>query len=157
MRFAETLLPEFDNEMRITRAMLERVPFDNATKPHEKSRTMLELASHIANIVRFGDMAINNDEYDFSKPGAMPPATYSSSEELLKTFDTNVAASRKAIESVDEKKLGDTWKLRRGEQVIVSMPRAAVVRALLMSHTIHHRGQLSAYFRLNEVPHPNIY
>src|SRR5207237_5418266 len=119
--------------------------------------TMLELASHIANIVRFGDLVLNSDNLDFSKPGAMPPATYASSDELLKTFDRNAAASRKAIESIDDKKLGETWTLRRGEQVMMAMPRAAAVRALLMSHTIHHRGQLSAYFRLTEVPHPSLY
>jgi uncharacterized damage-inducible protein DinB len=158
MPFADTFLPEFDNEMRITRTMLERVPYaGDASKPHAKSRTMHELAGHIANIVRFGDLVINADERDFSVPGSMPQPTYSNSAELLKAFDANVAASRKAIESLDDSKLGDMWTLRNGAHVILSMPRAAAIRALLMSHTIHHRGQLSAYFRLNEVEHPSIY
>ncbi len=158
MSFAATLLPEFDNEMKTTRTMLERVPFGSEiNKPNMKSRTMHELAAHIANIARFGDLVVGADERDFSAPGFAMPQTYATSEELLKVFDTNVAASRKAIESVDESTLGTMWTLRRGETVVISMPRGAAIRTLLMSHIIHHRGQLSAYFRLNEVSHPPIY
>jgi uncharacterized damage-inducible protein DinB len=158
MPFADTFLPEFDNEMRITRTMLERVPFDgDATKPNPKSRTLVELASHIANVTHFGSLIAETEERDFSTPGAAPPATYEGSTELLDTFDRNVAASRAAIESLDESKLGDKWTLRRGEKVMISLPKAAAFRALLMSHLIHHRGQLSAYLRLNDIPHPPIY
>jgi len=158
MSFADALLPEFDNEMKTTRAMLERVPFGaDTTKPNTKSRTLHELASHIANIVRFGEIAANSNERDFSAPGALPPQLYNSSEELLKVFDTNVAASRAAIEKLDDSRMGDTFTLRRGQQVMFAVPRATALRTLLMSHVIHHRGQLSAYFRLNEVPHPPIY
>jgi uncharacterized damage-inducible protein DinB len=158
MRYAETLLSEFDNEMKTTRTMLEQVPFGtDATKPGEKSRTMHELAAHIANIVRFGDLAIGSNERDLAVPGAVAPATYGSSEELLKTFDTNAAASRAAIQGLDESTLGETFTLRRGENVLIALPRSAALRVLLMNHTIHHRGQLSAYFRLNGVTHPPIY
>ena len=158
MRYADTLLSEFDNEMKTTRTMLEQVPFGkDATKPGSKSRTMHELAAHIANIVRFGDIAIGADERDFSQPGAALPASYESAEELLKAFDANAAASRAAIHGLDESKLGDTFTLRRGETIVAALPRAAALRVLLMNHTIHHRGQLSAYFRLNDVTHPPIY
>lgn len=158
MRFADTLLPEFDNEMKTTRTMLEQVPYGKAAnKPGSKSRTMIELASHIANIVRFGDLAIGADERDFSKPDTAFPTDYQTSEDLLKAFDTNVAASRAAIEMLDDATLGDTFTLRRGEHVMAALPRAAALRVLLMNHTIHHRGQLSAYFRLNDVSHPPIY
>jgi len=158
MRYAETLLAEFDTEMKTTRTMLEQVPYGtDATKPGNKSRTMHELAAHIANIVRFGDLAIGANERDFSAPGATMPATYDSTAELLKTFDANVAASRAAIQGLDESTLGDTFTLRRGEKVVIALPRAAALRVLLMNHTIHHRGQLSAYFRLNDVTHPPIY
>jgi hypothetical protein len=110
MRYAETLLAEFDDEMKTTRTMLEQVPFGkDATKPGSKSRTMHELAAHIANIVRFGDLAIGADERDFSQPGAAVPASYDSAEELLKTFDANAAASRADIHGLDESRLGDTF------------------------------------------------
>ena len=119
MRYAETLLAEFDTEMKTTRTMLEQVPYGtDATKPGNKSRTMHELAAHIANIVRFGDLAIGANERDFSAPGATMPATYDSTAELLKTFDANVAASRAAIQGLDESTLGDTFTLRRGEKVV---------------------------------------
>ena len=158
MSYVDTLLAEFDTEMKTTRTMLEQVPYgSDATKPANKSRTMHELAAHIANIVRFGDLAINANERDFSAPGAAMPATYGSSEELLKVFDTNVAASRAAIQGLKESTLGDTFTLRRGATVVIALPRAAALRVLLMNHTIHHRGQLSAYFRLNDVAHPPIY
>ena len=157
MRYAETLLAEFDTEMKTTRTMLEQVPYGtDATKPGNKSRTMHELAAHIANIVRFGDLAIGVKERDFSAGGGWP-TTYDSGEELLKNFDANVAASRAAIQGLDESTLGDTFTLRRGEHVVIALPRAAALRVLLMNHTIHHRGQLSAYFRLNDVTHPPIY
>ena len=158
MRYADTLLAEFDNEMKTTRAMLEQVPYGkDATKPGNKSRTMHELAAHIANIARFGDLVIGANERDVSAPGAAMPATFDSSEALLKTFDANAAASRTAIQGLDESTLGDTFTLRRGETVMIALPRAAALRVLLMNHTIHHRGQLSAYFRLNDVTHPPIY
>ena len=158
MSYADTLLPEFDQEMKTTRTMLERVPYGaESTKPNVKSRTMHELASHLANVARFGDLIVNNSERDFAVPGSMPPAVYDSRDELLKVFDTNVAASRKAIQSIDEGTLGETWTIRNGSHVLIALPRAAALRALLVSHTIHHRGQLSAYFRLNDVPHPSIY
>src|SRR3954463_14842605 len=117
MRYAETLLAEFDTEMKTTRTMLEQVPYGtDAAKPGNKSRTMHELAAHIANIVRFGDLAIGAKERDFSAPGAAMPANYDSGEELLKAFDANVAASRAAIQRLDESTLGDTFTLRRGEK-----------------------------------------
>jgi len=157
MRFADTLLPEFDNEMRITRSMLERIPFDKSvTKPNEKSRTLIELGSHIANITRFGSLVVESEERDFQKGPAIPQA-YDSLDTLLAVFDKNVAASRAAIQNLPDEKLNDPWTLRNGETVIARMPRAAALRGFLMSHVIHHRGQLSAYFRLNNIPHPSIY
>ena len=158
MRFADTLLPEFDNEMRITRTLLARIPFDHTdTKPNPKSRTLIELASHIANIGGFGAMIVNADERDFAAPGPPIVTEYPDSAALLGAFDANVAASRAAIAAIDDSKLGDTWSLRNGANVIIAMPRAAALRVLLLSHTIHHRGQLSAYLRLNDIPHPPIY
>ena len=158
MRFADTLLAEFDNEMRITRTLLERIPFDHTdTKPNPKSRTLVELATHIANIPRLGAMIVNADERDFAAPGPPIVEEFPSAEALLGAFDANVAASRAAIAGIDESKLGDMWTLRNGANVIIAMPRAAALRALLLSHVIHHRGQLSAYLRLNNIPHPPIY
>jgi len=156
MAFADNFLPEFDHEMKTTRSLLERVPFDNATwKPHTKSTGLGDLASHIANLAGFGDMIVNNDERNFG--GGQPPRVFSNTTDLLAAFDEGVARSRTAIRGLADDKLGTPWTLRAGDHVIFTMPRAAVLRSMLMNHIIHHRGQLSVYLRLNDVPLPSIY
>jgi len=160
MPFADNFLPEFDHEMATTRSLLERVPFDNAAwKPHAKSTGLADLASHIANLAGFGAMIVNADSRDFIGPDGQPqrPTVYGSSKDLLSTFDANVAKSRSAIQGLADDKLGTPWTLKRGSEVIFTLPRAAVLRSLLMNHLIHHRGQLSVYLRLNDVPLPSIY
>jgi len=159
MPFADSFLPEFDHEMQTTRNLLERVPFDNATwKPHEKSTGLGSLASHIANLAGFGELIVNAEERDFA-PNNQPmrPAVFDNSQDLLSTFDANVAKSRSAIQGMADDKLGVPWTLRAGDHVIFTMPRGAVLRSMLMNHIIHHRGQLSVYLRLNNVPLPSIY
>jgi uncharacterized damage-inducible protein DinB len=156
MAFADSFLPEFDHEMKTTRSLLERVPFDNAAwKPHTKSTGLGDLASHIANLAGFGDMIVNNDERNFG--GGERPKVFDNTSDLLAAFDAGVARSRTAIQGLADDKLGSPWTLRAGDHVIFTMPRAAVLRSMLMNHIIHHRGQLSVYLRLNDVPLPSIY
>ena len=156
MAFADTFLPEFDHEMKTTRSLLERVPFDNAGwKPHAKSTGLGDLASHIANLAGFGDMIVNTDERNFG--GGERPKVYDNTADLLAAFDANVARSRDAIAGLRDDRLGTSWTLRAGDHVIFTLPRAAVLRSMLMNHMIHHRGQLSVYLRLNNVPLPSIY
>lgn len=156
MPFTDAFLPEFDQEMKTTRSLLERVPLDNAAwKPHTKSTALGALAAHIANLSGFGDIIVNQSGRDFAnyKP-VQDPATR---EDLLARFDENVAKSRAAIAGLQDSTLGDPWTLRNGDHVIFTLPRAAVLRTMLMNHMIHHRGQLSVYLRQNEVPLPSIY
>jgi uncharacterized damage-inducible protein DinB len=156
MAFADNFLPEFDHEMQTTRSLLERVPFENASwKPHQKSTGLGDLASHLAHLAGFGEMIVNNDERNFG--GSQRPHVFTNSQELLAAFDANVAKSRSAIQGLADDKLGTPWTLRSGDHVIFTMPRAAVLRSMLMNHIIHHRGQLSVYLRLNDVPLPSIY
>ena len=156
MAFTDAFLPEFDQEMKTTRSLLERVPFENPTwKPHAKSTSLGGLASHIANLAGFGPMIAEQNERNFGGAAPVPEAT--STEELLKRFDENVAKSRTSIANVKESTLGDTWTLRSGDHVIFALPRAVVLRTMLMNHMIHHRGQLSVYLRENNVPLPSIY
>lgn len=156
MAFADTFLPEFDNEMKTTRNLLERVPFENAAwKPHDKSTGLGSLASHIANLAGFGDMIVNTEERNFG--GDQRPKVFGNTTDLLSAFDDNVAKSRTAIARMTDDKLGNPWTLRAGDHVIFTLPRGAVLRTLLMNHIIHHRGQLSVYLRLNNVPLPSIY
>ncbi|HXT17198.1 MAG TPA: DinB family protein [Gemmatimonadaceae bacterium] len=162
MAFADTIVPEFDQEMRTTRSLLERVPLDKSDwKPHTKSTAMGALAFHLANLAGFGEMIVKQEGRDFGAAAQTSTranaATERTREELLALFDENVAKSRAALQSLQDKDLGTTWTLSNGGNVIFAMPRAAVIRTLLMNHIIHHRGQLSVYLRLNDVPLPSIY
>jgi uncharacterized damage-inducible protein DinB len=160
MPFADTFIPEFDQEMKTTRSLLERVPFENAAwKPHIKSTGLAALASHVAQLAGFGHIAIVADELDIAPAGGAPAPrpVYGSTDELLAAFDENVAKSRAAVLTLEDKNLGTPWSLKMGGQAFFTMPRGAVLRTMLMNHIIHHRGQLSVYLRLNDVPLPSIY
>jgi uncharacterized damage-inducible protein DinB len=160
MAFTDALLGEFDHEMKTTRSLLERVPMDKAEwKPHTKSTSLGGLASHLAQLAGYGALVAGQNEVDMA-PRTAPgfkPVQFTTRDELLSAFDANAAKSREQIAKLPESKLGDTWTLRNGDHVIFSLPRAAVFRSFLMNHMVHHRGQLSVYLRLNDVPLPSIY
>jgi len=160
MSFSEALLPEFDHEMANTRRTLERVPEDKFDwKPHEKSGAMGWLASHLATMPGWAVETIERDELDVAPPGE-PPYTMkqaTSQAELLALFDQHIAAARAAIAGASDEHLLKPWSLLAGGQVILTMPRIAVLRTWVMNHTIHHRAQLSVYLRLNDIPVPSLY
>jgi len=154
------LLPEFDQEMATTRKYLERVPMDKAAwKPHEKSMSMIQLAGHIAEMPGWGEVTVKQDSFDMQPAGAPPyePPKVSTSKDLLDLFDKNVSKTRAAIASASDEALGKPWSLLAAGKNIFTMPRIAVLRSMVMSHVIHHRAQLSVYFRLNGVPVPATY
>lgn len=153
---AEAFISEFESEMVRTRKELERVPDGKfAWKPHAKSTAMGNLASHIVNLAGFGGMIFQVDSVDVTKRTA--PFVAKTQKELLETFEKNVAASRGAIAAATAEQLGQTWTLYNGDKVIFAMPRASVLRVMLVSHIIHHRAQLGVYLRLNDIPVPSIY
>ncbi|HWH52939.1 MAG TPA: DinB family protein [Gemmatimonadaceae bacterium] len=160
MTFAEWFLPELDHEMRTTRSLLERVPFDNPVwKPHAKSTSLGDLASHVVNLAGYGVRVATEPEINFAPAGGAPyaPKVYRDRNELLAAFDANAAKSRAAIAALPEQALGVPWSLKFGDHVIFTQPRGLVLRSFFMNHIIHHRGQLSVYLRLNDVPLPSIY
>ncbi|MFN0121181.1 MAG: DinB family protein [Blastocatellia bacterium] len=157
---SESLLPEFDNEIATTRRVLERVPTDKFEyKPHDKSMSMVQLATHISNMLMWTVMTLKEDSFDVAPPGGEPyheePAA--SSEALLKSFDSNAAVARAAIAEANDGQWMESWSLKSGGNAIMTMPRVAVIRGFVMNHVIHHRGQLSVYLRLNDIPVPSIY
>jgi uncharacterized damage-inducible protein DinB len=159
MRLAEAMLPEFDHEMLNTRKTLERVPDDKFDwKPHEKSMAMGGLASHLSNLPNWASLTIAQDEFDMA-PGGKPVTTLPchSRQEVLETFDKNVAAARSAIAGASDEHLFKPWTLLANENQILSLPRVAILRSFVMSHIIHHRAQLGVYLRLNDIPVPSIY
>ena len=157
MGMMDGYLPEFDREMGTTRRLLERVPFDDpAWTPHPKSMPLLKLATHIADIPNFAVRAMTGTEFDAAAPREPRPAPTSTAE-LLARFDANVAAARAEIVGKTDPELMVPWKLVANGREIFTLPRIGVLRTLFLNHTIHHRGQLSVYLRLRDVPLPSIY
>lgn len=161
MAFKDSFLSEFDQEMAKTRKTLERVPEEKfAWKPHSKSMAMGSLASHLVNLVGFGGMIFDSSSFDIAPQGGEPPRPRFSArtnKDLLETFDKNTGVARSKIENATEEQLAETWTLLSGGNVIFALPRRGVLRAMMLSHSIHHRAQLGVYLRLNDLPVPSIY
>lgn len=156
MALADALLPEFDHEMTTTRKLLERVPEDQLDwRPHPKSMTLGELAQHVATIPMWGSETLMTSERDVGGDMRLPRAH--SRAELLTTFDGHVAGTRAALIARSDAELMAPWTLKSGGHTVFTMPKAAVWRGFVLSHLVHHRGQLSVYLRMRDVPLPSIY
>jgi uncharacterized damage-inducible protein DinB len=160
MTYAETVLPEFDQEMANTRKVLERIPDDKLDwQAHPKSHTIGWNANHVADLPNWLVVTLTTPSLDIApiggEPYQLPKLT--SRQEILDVFDRNVAAARKAITAVKDEELGKTWSLLRGGQTMLTMPRSAVVRGVVLNHIIHHRAILCVYLRLNDIPVPGMY
>jgi uncharacterized damage-inducible protein DinB len=155
MAIVDTLLPEFDHEMAVTRKLLERVPQDKwEWKPHPRSSTMLQLAHHLARLPILGGFTLNQTELEINRE--LPPEAMTRAE-LLALFDRHVADTRNALAGKSDAELMALWSLKKDGHTIFAMPKATVWRSFMMSHLIHHRGQLTVYLRMNDVPLPSIY
>lgn len=158
MTIAESLLPEFDREMGLTRRVLERVPDGQfGWKPHEKSMTLGRLAEHLAELPQWAYITITQSGIDMS---TRRPADYRSPAtqgEVLALFDRNVREARAALAGRTDAELAAPWTLRNQEKEIFTAPKIAVLRGFALNHLIHHRGQMSVYLRLQNVPVPSIY
>ena len=157
MTMCEPLAAELRQEAATTRRMLERVPDDKfGWKPHEKSMTLGNLAAHIAQLPNLIAPALTQDELDFNA-GGFKPFKPSNVAELLEEFDRNISAVAELLQSQPDERMNDNWRLRSGDMVLFEMPRAAVIRTMALNHIVHHRGQLSVYLRLLDVPLPSVY
>jgi len=161
MTIGQSMLAEFDQEMQNTRKVLERVPDEKwGWKPHEKSGTLGWLAGHVATLPGWATMTINTEEFDYAplngKSSYQQPKT-DNRKELLAAFDKEAADARAALASVSDQEIMKTWKLLAGGQEIFAMPRIACIRGMVMNHLIHHRAQLTVYFRLLNVAVPGLY
>jgi uncharacterized damage-inducible protein DinB len=154
------MLGEFDLEMHGTRKVLERCPDEKWNwKPHEKSGTVGWLAGHVATMPGWIAVTLTTDELDYAPvdgPAYQPPKT-DNRKELLAVFDKNVAEARAALSTVSDQEIMKPWKLLAGGQEIFTMPRAACLRGMVLNHIIHHRAQLTVYFRLLNVAVPGLY
>ena len=160
MSIAQSLLPEFDQEMATTRKILACVPEGkNDWKPHPKSMTLGRLAGHVAELPGWGTMTMQQTELDIAPVGGPPfaPGIFSTKEKTLQGFDQQVAAARAALAKAADGDFMVPWTLKAGGQTIMTLPRIAVIRGFVMNHLIHHRAQLGVYLRLNDIPLPGSY
>jgi len=154
---AALALGDFAHEMKTTRAVLARLPGDQlGWKPHAKSMSLGELATHVTNILRWGVMTLKQDGYDLAA-GSPSPSVPASVGELLERFDGLLADTGSALAEADDATLQGSWTLRHGDHQIFSRPRVGVFRSFVISHMVHHRAQLTVYLRLLDEPVPAVY
>ena len=154
MTIGESLLPEFDQEMATTRRVLERVPSEHGEwKPHAKSFPLAHLAQLVATMPGWLPRIVADTHIDLAAGGGY---TIEKTETLLEQFDQLVEAARAAFQQARDEDFSVPWSLKMGEQVLFTLPRGDVVRQTI-NHLIHHRGQLTVYLRLLDVPVPSIY
>ncbi|HEX3438181.1 MAG TPA: DinB family protein [Pseudacidobacterium sp.] len=154
--FLELLRIEFDGEMKKTRKMLECVPEDKfGWKPHEKSMLLGKLASHVADIPQRAAAIATTDE--LVRPAGFVPFNAASKIELLERFEQTRSQGHDGIAKMTEDQLPLPWRIKFGDQVILELPKAMALRAVVMDHLIHHRAQLGVYLRLLDVPIPGMF
>ncbi|HEY3418465.1 MAG TPA: DinB family protein [Armatimonadota bacterium] len=159
MNISDTLLPEFDMEMANTRKMLERVPEDKfGWRPHAKSMTLGELATHLTNLPSWVAITLTTTSFNFDpEDPAQRDTLLTSRQAMLEQFDAHVATGRAAIAAASDAEWMQSWALQVKGRTIFNIPRIAVLRGFVLSHTIHHRAQLGLYLRLNDIALPPVY
>jgi|SRR5215210_2392565 len=160
MAIKDAILPEYDHELATTRRLLERIPEQHADwKPHVKSMSLGQLGAHIANLPFWGILTMKQTELDLNPPGGpgFRSPTFESTQGTVARFDENAKQAREAIAAGSDEDMKTSWTLKNGGQTVLTLPRAAVLRSFVINHMIHHRGQLSVYLRLHDVPIPSIY
>jgi uncharacterized damage-inducible protein DinB len=157
MAIVDALVPEFDHEMAVTRKVLERVNDARFNwQPHEKSMTLGRLATHVAEIPRWGHTILTQPEFNMVD-GEYTPTSAAGTGEVLALFDGQVKTIRDLLMGKSDAELMSTWTFKQNGQELFGMPRAAAWRSWVMNHIIHHRGQLSVYLRLTGSKVPGIY
>jgi len=159
MAFSDMLLPEFDLEMANTRKVLERVPDDKFDwRPHAKSFTMGELAGHLANMTSWITLSLTADSFDVM-PDGVPrrQQPYASAAAILEAFDSSVAQARALLASTTDEQYLQPWSLLGNGKPFFTLPRLSMLRTMVFNHIIHHRGQLTIYLRMNDMPLPQLY
>lgn len=152
-------LGDFEQEMAQTRRVLERVPDDQIDfKPHPKSFSLGQLAAHLATLPQWLVSIVTADDFDLATVERGDPASQPRTRDaLLAKFDESAAAVRAALDGADDQALLATWTLRKGDHVVFALPRAAAMRTIGISHMVHHRGQMTVYLRLLDIPVPGLY
>lgn len=156
MPIKDALMAELKHEAASTKKMLDRVPFDKKDwKPHEKSMTLGTLATHVADIPHWISSIVNFDEFDFQKD--YKPFKADNSEEMMRIYQESFDKAIADLEKMGDEDFMKTWTVKNGDHVMFNFPKIVAVRGWAYSHMIHHRGQLSVYLRLLDIPVPGMY
>ena len=156
MSIQKTLSIELEREKDHTLRMLNVLPNEHfGWKPHEKSMSVGELSNHIVELHNWVSIVFNKDEFDFKSDYI--PATATTKEELIEILENGFEKNRKIIISLTDENYFSNWTLKSGDHVIAEMPKSGAIRFIVTNHLIHHRGQLSVYLRLLNIPVPGMY
>ena len=156
MRIIDTLLAEMEQEANSTRRVLERVPQAQLSwRPHPKSMSLGQLALHVATIP--GNVAELAAHATIPEPPQFIQAEAATAAELVPALNASLAKARQLLGGMDDAKLMETWRLMSGGKELMALPRAAVIRMIMLNHWYHHRGQLLVYLRMHNIPLPSVY
>jgi uncharacterized damage-inducible protein DinB len=151
-------LSEFDREMGVTRRVLARVPEAHlAWRPHARSMSLGRLATHVASLPAWAAYILTSPDFDLAAAGAVSAGDDPTLAAIAARFEAGVAQARLALRGSTDARLVETWTLRREGEVVLTLPRVVALRTEALYHLSHHRGQLSVYLRLLDVPLPPIY
>jgi uncharacterized damage-inducible protein DinB len=151
------MIKEIEHEGSQTKKILERIPIDQFDwKPHEKSKTIGALAIHVSQLPSWTSRVLSASEFDMVTMNREVPEIKTSND-LVKILEHNIKKAIEDLQKADDEDMMAIWTFRRGDQVVFTMPRAAVIRSMAINHLIHHRGQLSVYLRLLNIPVPGMY
>ncbi len=158
MSVAQSFIAELKQEAAITRKLLDRVPMDKRDwKPHDKSMSIGRLATHIAETIHWISVILGPDRFDFAANPAPVRHVAADTAELLRIMDNNLDEAVQSLSNAADNDFEKDWIIMRGEQEIMRSPKKAAIRSWGISHQIHHRGQLSVFLRLLDVPVPGVY
>ena len=160
MTIGESFIPEFEVEMAGTRKTLERIPDAILTwQAHEKSQTIGWVANHLAEIPGWVEGTLTADVWDINPKDGEPykAPELASIAEILELFDTSVAVAAKRLAATPDSEFLKSWSLQSAGETLITMPKAGVIRTWVLNHAIHHRGILTVYLRLNDIPVPGLY
>jgi uncharacterized damage-inducible protein DinB len=154
----DALLPEFDHEMGVTRKLLERVPeADFAWKPHEKSFSLGALSAHLAQIPEWSAVILGQPSFNLEGGDEHARPAPTSRAQVLAAFDKAVAGARDQLASKGDGELMASWTFQKDGKTMFEVPAVAAFKSFIVNHSVHHRGQLSVYLRLRNVPVPSMY